>query len=414
MEAHLQGLALVMVLITSMALCQRYGRRSLPVFPAFIITLAVAEIVTLFIGTLSIRSFYFSLFTHQWLILLVCSGLLSYYLPLTLARRVLVITVFLVLGATFGLHQHRLLGLPWYTPPKSPEKARLSPINYWNPAWHTWLTNIEYKRLNQYCIQNALIMYADQFCPPPPRPYELGAPLADALNEANSHPFRVPNARLHANLHAIGLLCIIALTVAVALVRVLRARQEGFAIWRLLLFLALIVLCVTVTNGLWSETGVGQVFVLTFCSALLVAMLPDRLWLQVTMLVLMLSASWLLFLHAGALVRYGPGNGIYRRVFNHSRGLFGSREEILADAREALAPATSTDPHSYPAGWLKDSPAWKVNKLPDSGWHDWEYLSPVPTWHSGLTGLCFVRRDDLWYPGGPLKEGVPRLEFRSE
>lgn len=81
----------------------------------------------------------------------------------------------------------------------------------------------------------------------------------------------------------------------------------------------------------------------------------------------------------------------------------------------ASVAADSDDPAAeMPAGWLREMPVWPtmqdrfVGRLPAR-------REITATWHTWFTGLYRYTAipQDLWYPGGPLAEGMTRLELRD-
>jgi hypothetical protein len=86
----------------------------------------------------------------------------------------------------------------------------------------------------------------------------------------------------------------------------------------------------------------------------------------------------------------------------------------LHEVRSWLDPVAEDDNHEYPAGWLAESPLRQFFPPSESQITRSEAVEFHPFWHSSLTGL-YARRYhelDMWYPGGRLKEGLKRLEFR--
>ena len=79
--------------------------------------------------------------------------------------------------------------------------------------------------------------------------------------------------------------------------------------------------------------------------------------------------------------------------------------------------------HTYLPGLLAASGAWRVliDYLPDQDnkqavdkFLTSKEYHPYRLWHTWLTGIYGQRSRPLklWYPGGQLKDAIPRLEYR--
>jgi hypothetical protein len=103
------------------------------------------------------------------------------------------------------------------------------------------------------------------------------------------------------------------------------------------------------------------------------------------------------------------GNPMWARETSHS-----TARRDLREVRSWLADVAEDDTREYRAGWLADSAFSR--KLPA------DYLRFTKArsveihsfWHTPLTGLYgrTYHELSLWYPGGRLKDGLKRLEFR--
>jgi hypothetical protein len=69
---------------------------------------------------------------------------------------------------------------------------------------------------------------------------------------------------------------------------------------------------------------------------------------------------------------------------------------------------------SYPAGWLAETELGRELHQDDLRYTKSQSVEIHTLWHSPLTGLyCKTYRElSLWYPGGRLREGLQRMEFR--
>jgi hypothetical protein len=89
--------------------------------------------------------------------------------------------------------------------------------------------------------------------------------------------------------------------------------------------------------------------------------------------------------------------------------------------RHVDAYETSDQSTVYPAAWLIDLPIKEVVR----GYWGWRafredgtvvVIKPARLWHSLFTGLYAIDAKSVrvWYPGGTIKEGIERLEFREQ
>jgi hypothetical protein len=72
------------------------------------------------------------------------------------------------------------------------------------------------------------------------------------------------------------------------------------------------------------------------------------------------------------------------------------------------------DNYSYPAGWLAETELGRELHKDDLRYTKCQSVEIHALWHSPLTGLYGKTYHELflWYPGGRLKDGLKRLEFR--
>jgi hypothetical protein len=95
----------------------------------------------------------------------------------------------------------------------------------------------------------------------------------------------------------------------------------------------------------------------------------------------------------------------------------GSRAEALSKLRliRERLPLYETDAKSYPAGWLAETSLWGEFPNENAALLRGKSVAIQPFWHSWLTGLYrkSYKPTAVWYPGGPLKDALPKLEFRE-
>ncbi|MBI2931129.1 MAG: hypothetical protein HYY16_05720 [Planctomycetes bacterium] len=91
-------------------------------------------------------------------------------------------------------------------------------------------------------------------------------------------------------------------------------------------------------------------------------------------------------------------------------------EQSLGSMRRALLRDGGADEMVYPSGWLAESELMGLYDRSLAG----VVLSgtverSAPLWHTWLTALHarIVARREVYYPGGRLSEGVPKMEWRD-
>lgn len=95
----------------------------------------------------------------------------------------------------------------------------------------------------------------------------------------------------------------------------------------------------------------------------------------------------------------------------------GGQRAILQSMQRSAAAVTldiENEAVALPEGWLRDSAIWSRVKDIFGDQH------PVRreferAWHTPLTGLYPYRpvEQDFWYPGGPLRDAIERIELRD-
>jgi hypothetical protein len=142
------------------------------------------------------------------------------------------------------------------------------------------------------------------------------------------------------------------------------------------------------------------------CVALLVLFVQR--WRPLPIIVFAIGMSWVLTSQAYKLVDYGPyprPPAVWTRIdADH-------RIERLVTVTQTLSKIA--DSHSYPAGWLTDSPL--AARISSTALRPGYVGESYALWHSALTGLYLKHgvHVELWYPGGPLAQAMPGIQFRE-
>jgi hypothetical protein len=220
------------------------------------------------------------------------------------------------------------------------------------------------------------------------------------------------------NLNALGLLLVILLTGAVlmrhgTLTGSLRRTPRALGI----VFSIIIFAGIFMVSWKNEASGSHQFLISLLClTLLLVFAQPSEL--RTTAALAAGLATFFLSFNADSLVgtsyterpRWAyTGNPRWARATSHS-----TARHHLREVRSLLAPVAEDDNREYRAGWLSDSEFRRV--LP-SFYMPYTKARSVEIrsfWHTPLTGLYgrTYHELSLWYPGGRLKDGLKRLEFK--
>jgi len=401
MEGTLHAFALMAVIFGSAALCYRYGKRPDVVAPAFVFTL-VGVLILCSIHPVSIfhgkppwdNRLGMLLFTHQWPILACCLGLILVFLAPSRQIRALNTAVFLFLGTVFTLHAAHLYTLPEYDIRVPEEISAAASVPVRTPCWHAALTGFEDKR-QAFPRQNAFIL---QKSPPPDEIYT--------------------SDEWHGHLQGIGVLFIIMLSVAVliGLRKQLALRQWR---WRVFYALAIFLIVIGMLSPsfpqLWEAPWfIPQFIVPAICIGLVGAFstASRKVLLPFVAVIYLLGA--MLCLH---LKWYDQKAHIgIDDDRKYSGWHYGSIDHYMDNLR--MHAGVEGNP-VISAGWLEEGARWKDLKNPPrlhkSGDYDvYTFKRLQPAWHTPLTQLYRITDEKIavWYPGGPLEEGLKRLEWR--
>lgn len=140
MEGLLHAIALIAVIAGTFAACRRYGAFPTRVYSAFVIALAFLPLTVQLILLLCAPRCHgvLVLLSHQLTILAICLGVLLYAIPLSLAKRALLVAAFILLAVMCSLHFYRMVSLPQYALAGAP--VLLDPAH--GAAWHSWMTGV--------------------------------------------------------------------------------------------------------------------------------------------------------------------------------------------------------------------------------------------------------------------------------
>jgi hypothetical protein len=215
------------------------------------------------------------------------------------------------------------------------------------------------------------------------------------------------------NLNALGLILVIVLTGAV----LLRDGTWPQSAWRvvtgILTALGVLFLAVCLTTVLWPEADPShQLLISSACLALVMVFArPGRLRALAALAVALSTIVW--SFHVLLLV--GPEDGYTGNPSWTKRSCRVARAAHLRTIRSVLMLIAEDDDRNYPAGWLAETELGR--EIPADYRRDLKAPSVEiqPLWHTPLTGLSGKRYHELslWYPGGPLRRGIQRLEFRE-
>jgi hypothetical protein len=214
------------------------------------------------------------------------------------------------------------------------------------------------------------------------------------------------------NLNALGLILVILLTgVALARYGTLTGslRRAPLAVG---IAFGVMVLASCLTTVLYYEANAShQLLIPVVCLALLLAFTqPSRLRAIAALAVTLSTFLW--SFHAITLV--GPDSPYTGSPMWARRACRATVRAHLREIRSWLSAVAEGDNREYPAGWLVETELGR--EIPADYLHYTKAPSVEiqPFWHSALTGLYgkTYRGLSLWYPGGRVREGLRRLEFR--
>jgi hypothetical protein len=214
------------------------------------------------------------------------------------------------------------------------------------------------------------------------------------------------------NLNALGLILVILLTGCI-LVRygtlTGSLRRAPLAIG---IAFGVMVLASCLTTVLYYEANAShQLLIPVVCLALLLAFTqPSRLRAIAALAVTLSTFLW----SFQAITLVGPDSPYTGSPMWARRACRATARAHLRGIRSWLSAAAEDNNREYPAGWLAETDLGQ--EIPE------DYLRYAkapsveiqPVWHSALTDLYgkTYRELFLWYPGGRLREGLQRLEFR--
>ena len=219
-----------------------------------------------------------------------------------------------------------------------------------------------------------------------------------------------------ANLHALGLILVILLTVAVTCRYGSRPETQAQVLRGILIPFGPVIL-----YGLWSASvcicgvsvGIPVFQWLIPCTCLSWVLITTRPNLICTTASVALAASALAFTFQYLYLVHGERYiGVPERLTIVSRVRTKSH---LWEIKRALAALEKEQNRTHPRGWLTESNLERLLPPKIASLATGNSVEAYPLWHSPLTGLYGKRHHQLalWYPGGPLKKGIRKLEFRS-
>ncbi|MHB0936552.1 MAG: hypothetical protein ACYC6A_09200 [Armatimonadota bacterium] len=437
MEGTLHALALMAVIVGSAALCYCYGKRPEAVAPAFVLTLVgVLCGISLFVpfprnAPTSVPPWDADLFTllatHQWPILACCLVLVLVFIPSRWIRAASV-AVFLLLGTLFTLHAARMYSLVEYDIRtvglfRRRELARAAPPGLLD-CWHVSLTGFDYDdgAISRRSMLSSMAVWrspggAVAVAPPPPSAEEITVPMLEDVNTYFPEIMLdlIPAAEWHGPVQGVGMLLVIGLSLAVLIIfrrRIAPWRQWG---WRVLygtaIFIAAgLLLMPLFTGGLYTPQWMIPALCLGVVGAFSTA--SRKVLLPFVAVVLLLGV--MLCLHMKWYEEEAHSFGVDRSKCSgwHYGSLAHSMAMLRAHVRVAGNPVIS-------AGWLEEEARWKDLPDPPRLHKSNDYTVSVyhhlqPAWHTPLTQLYRTTDETvaIWYPGGPLSEGLEKLEWR--
>jgi hypothetical protein len=171
------------------------------------------------------------------------------------------------------------------------------------------------------------------------------------------------------------------------------------------------------TLGMCTAVGAGshlcregqparQVIILGFCLLLMLTFVASLAWRRVMGTCLFVGMAGLSFQFSALVHTPGwtgnPGfEGIEAQVF---RSMKANAVNFVADVGDV----------TWPEGWVRDLPVGnELQEIFEGTQLHRRHIRRV--WHSPITGLYHYHRvpQAIWYPGGPFREGVKKLELRD-
>jgi len=436
MEGTLHALALLLVIFGSAALCYRYGKRPAAVAPAFVFTL-VGVLVLCSIHPVSIfhgkppwdNRLGMLLFTHQWPILACCLVLVFIFLPPLRWIRASSVVGFLLLLAAFTLHAARLYSLSEYDIRTVGQFLHRATVRETNPEvtpfWHIAFTGFDddagYQFYEVLGIHSAFSYPRAALSLIPSRSFsELEEIQFHALDDVNSYfPSimldLIPNIDWHGPVQGIGILSVIGLSLAMLIVFYRRIAPWRQWWWRLLyasvLFIAAGLMLWPLFPAAWQNylftpqwiiPAISISIIGAFLTASRKVLLPFIAFVYLLGMLLCLHLNW----YEQEADRFETG---WR---------YGSLDREIDQMRQVAELLKRKGDIVIIAGWLEDDAYRHISgdqywQLTNENWTI-SFRKPQSGWYTPLTQL-YRTTDELvaiWYPGGPLNEGLKKLEWR--
>jgi hypothetical protein len=171
--------------------------------------------------------------------------------------------------------------------------------------------------------------------------------------------------------------------------------------------------CLTTVFDDFEVDSSHQLLIPSACLLLLLVFTgPTRMRTMAVLAVVLATFVW----SSQILLLVGPNTRYTSNPEAARRSCWTERRADSRAIRAALSEEAEHDKRSYPTGWFAECdlsqriPAdyLRYTKAPSA--------EIQPFWHSALTGLYGKTHRELflWYPGGRLREGLQRMEFRPQ